>query len=261
MPSKSVQGEGASRTTEEVPILTPGTLENLTSKINNKLQNPSQVTVSRQASHKNNKTLQRESGFGRFTSRTKKEERSKTEGKTRDGDIGKHGISSSTGNGQASGRKRQRNGDFKPGLREERKTKEAGVSEVHLNGTDTRSLQSEIALLGGSKDDIELLQGIESESDIDGDVEAGAARTQSGADDELRKFVHRLGFEKVIQRDFTDDAESEGEQVTQDVDNGSEKKAKAITAGQSDVNTSEMEVPSSKGKKKTSLVRVFNSNE
>ncbi|KAL8997527.1 MAG: hypothetical protein Q9169_003222 [Polycauliona sp. 2 TL-2023] len=111
---------------------------------------------------------------------------------------------------EARGKKRSSDG----------KLKQLSNGESHTNGVATAregdadphgersNLEQEILALGGSKDDLDLIEGDASESEIDGDAITSKAPVSKGLNKELLRFVKELGIKEMPQ-DVEELSESE----------------------------------------------------
>lgn len=102
---------------------------------------------------------------------------------------------------ETRGKKRSRDGQLKePTHGEIRTTGVATTRKSVANLTGERSdLEQDILALGGSKDDLDLIEGDASESEIDGDASTSKAPTSKGLKKELLRFVQELGIKEVPQ--------------------------------------------------------------
>lgn len=120
----------------------------------------------------------------------------------------------------AQGKKRDRNGDVI--AREEKKggkskqTKPEGSKKD--NSDDT--LRQEILALGGTEEDLDLLAGVDSESEVEG----AASNGKKGGDDDLRKELSKMleAAGHVVPDDLEDDEaeqpEEEGKEAEDDIE-------------------------------------------
>jgi ribosome biogenesis protein MAK21 len=134
--------------------------------------------------------------------------------------------------GSAQGKKRDRNGDVI--AREEQKgdQKKQGKPEGPKKSIKNDTLREEILALGGTEEDLELLDGVDSESEVEGAPSKG----KKGGDEDLRKELSKMleAAGHVVPDDLEDDeaeaeeeaeAEAEAEAEEDDVeeaDDGSE---------------------------------------
>lgn len=97
------------------------------------------------------------------------------------------------------GKKRSSDGQLKePNNREFRTNGAATTRESHANLSGERSaLEQDVLALGGSKDDLDLVKGDASESEIDGDASTSKAPASKGLKKELLRFVQELGIKEV----------------------------------------------------------------
>ncbi|GAA5999928.1 RNA-binding ribosome biosynthesis protein MAK21 [Rhodotorula paludigena] len=83
---------------------------------------------------------------------------------------------------------------------------------------DDSALRAEILALGGAEDDLDLLDGVDSESEVEGDEPAGAAKGDAGLLKDLRSFVKGLDFSAAGASALADEDE-EVEGATDDEEN------------------------------------------
>lgn len=121
----------------------------------------------------------------------------------------------------AQGKKRDRNGDVI--AREEKKggksnqTKPKGLQK----GNDNDTLRQEILALGGTEEDLDLLAGVDSESEVEGAPSKG----KKGGEDDLRKELSKMleAAGHVVPDDLEDDeAEDPEKDEEQEVEADSE---------------------------------------
>lgn len=109
----------------------------------------------------------------------------------------------------AQGKKRDRNGDV---IAREEKDKSAKAGKAGKKGQDQDTLRQEILALGGTEDDLDLLDGVDSEAEVEG------IAAKSGDDDlrkELSKMLEAAGH--VVPEDLgDDDVEEEEEEEDED---------------------------------------------
>lgn len=134
-------------------------------------------------------------------------------------------IAPKTGKNQesAQGKKRDRNGDVI--AREEKKggrNKQAKPESVKKDSKD-ETLRQEILALGGTEDDLDLLAGVDSESEVEGAPSKG----KKGGDDDLRKELSKMleASGHVVPDDLPDEEveQEEDEEAEDDIDENKEK--------------------------------------
>ncbi|KAJ5893995.1 hypothetical protein N7495_005686 [Penicillium taxi] len=107
------------------------------------------------------------------------------------------------------GKKRDRNGDVIA-----RDEKKGGSSKKTTDDVDT--LRQEILALGGTEEDLELLEEVDSESEVEGESKP---KGKSGDDDlrkELAKMLQAAG--QVVPEDLGDDEVEEGEDIEEEAE-------------------------------------------
>lgn len=116
------------------------------------------------------------------------------------------------------GKKRDRNGDvIARGGKKETETKPSKSSGMDENDT----LRQEILALGGTEEDLDLLAGIESDSEVEGAKEAPKKSNNKSDDDFLRKELSSMlaAAGQVVPDDLPDDeAEAEDEEDEEEED-------------------------------------------
>jgi ribosome biogenesis protein MAK21 len=124
----------------------------------------------------------------------------------------------------AQGKKRDRNGDVI--AREEQKgdQKKQGKPEGPKKSIKNDTLREEILALGGTEEDLELLDGVDSESEVEGAPSKG----KKGGDEDLRKELSKMleAAGHVVPDDLEDDEaeaeEEDAEAEAEEADDGSE---------------------------------------
>ncbi|KAL8729892.1 MAG: hypothetical protein Q9166_004449 [cf. Caloplaca sp. 2 TL-2023] len=118
---------------------------------------------------------------------------------------------------QSQGKKRTRDGQLKA----------SSNGKVHVSGTTTghethkftpeepSNLKQEILALGGTKDDLKLIEVDASDSEIEGDASASKEPASNGLKKELSRLVQELGIEKVPPK--VDDESGEDGSAAQDI--------------------------------------------
>lgn len=92
-----------------------------------------------------------------------------------------------------------------------------------LGGTDSSlDLEKEILALGGSKDDLKLIEDATSGSEIDGDAPGSKKPALNGLEKELRRYVKELGIDEVSQ-ELDEDPTLELEEEEPAVENKADK--------------------------------------
>ncbi|KAI4261793.1 MAG: hypothetical protein L6R42_003017 [Xanthoria sp. 1 TBL-2021] len=116
------------------------------------------------------------------------------------GAKGRAGGTPNTGS-ETRCKKRSSDGQLKePSNREVRPNGAATTRESHANRSGKRStLEQDVLALGGSKDDVDLIEGYASVSEIDGDASTSKAPTSKGLKKELVRFVQELGIKEAHQ--------------------------------------------------------------
>jgi ribosome biogenesis protein MAK21 len=124
--------------------------------------------------------------------------------------------------GSAQGKKRDRNGDVI--AREEQKgdQKKQGKSEGPKKSIKNDTLREEILALGGTEEDLDLLDGVDSESEVEGAPSKG----KKGGDEDLRKELSKMleAAGHVVPDDLEDDeAEAEEEDAEAEAEDEDEE--------------------------------------
>lgn len=135
----------------------------------------------------------------------------------------------------AQGKKRDRNGDVI--AREEKKGGEAKQSKPESskkdNGNDT--LRQEILALGGTEEDLDLLAGVDSESEVEGAPSKG----KKGGEDDLRKELSKML--EAAGHVVPDDLEDEEAEQPEEEDNDEEAEDDVQVSEEDGEETSEAE--------------------
>ncbi|KAJ5587631.1 uncharacterized protein N7459_003396 [Penicillium hispanicum] len=155
----------------------------------------------------------------------------------------------------AQGKKRDRNGDViareKKGGKDKRGQPEKIQPEQKGNSDDT--LRQEILELGGTEEDLDLLAGIDSESEVEG---APSKPKGKGGDDDLRKELSKMleAAGHVVPDDLADEAEEEDAEDDiendENEDNGNDEEHSESEQDVSDISDMD-EVPAPKANSKT----------
>lgn len=127
--------------------------------------------------------------------------------------------------GSAQGKKRDRNGDVIARGEQKGDQKKQGKPEGPKKNIKNDTLREEILALGGTEEDLELLDGVDSESEVEGAPSKG----KKGGDEDLRKELSKMleAAGHVVPDDLEDDeAEAEADEDEEDdieeADDGSE---------------------------------------
>ncbi|KAL8767024.1 MAG: hypothetical protein Q9194_006112, partial [Teloschistes cf. exilis] len=141
------------------------------------------------------------------------------------------------------GKKRSRDGqlkvssNWKPGSDGAEKGSKKG-----LRGTGSSlDLEKEILALGGSKDDLKLIEDATSGSEIDGDAPSSKRPASNGLGKELLRYVKELGIDQVSQ-DLDEDRTSELEDEEWVVENTVDKDTASIRSAKAGTVPSQLQV-------------------
>lgn len=126
--------------------------------------------------------------------------------------------------GSAQGKKRDRNGEVIS--REEQKgdKKKQGKPDGIKKSSKNDALREEILALGGTEEDLELLDGIDSESEVEG----APSKEKKGGDEDLRKELSKMleAAGHVVPDDLEDDeVEAEEEEAQAEAEAEAEEDA------------------------------------
>ncbi|KAL8766349.1 MAG: hypothetical protein Q9209_006876 [Squamulea sp. 1 TL-2023] len=114
---------------------------------------------------------------------------------------------------EARGKKRLRDGQLKDPSDRELRTN--GTFTTQENGQNTIGaqaiLEQEILALGGSKEDLELIKGDASDSEIEANASTSKDPASKALKKELLRFVQDLGITEALQEDQADSESGEGE--------------------------------------------------
>lgn len=164
----------------------------------------------------------------------------------------------------AHGKKRDRNGDViareeKKGGKDKRGQPEKIQPEKKGNNDD--ALRQEILALGGTEEDLDLLAGIDSESEVEG---APSKPKGQGGDEDLRKELSKMleAAGHVVPDDIADEeaGEDEEEGTEDDIENEYNGTDEVIDNSESEQDVSDIsdmdEVPAPKANSKTKASEV-----
>ena len=102
-------------------------------------------------------------------------------------------------NPDVRGKKRQRDGQLKEPSNGNLHISSKTTTKGSHDKADKASLEQELLAVGGSKDDLDLIEGYASDSEIEGDASTLRNPTSKGLEKELQRFVQELGIKDVPQ--------------------------------------------------------------
>ena len=108
----------------------------------------------------------------------------------------------------SQGKKRLRDGCIKEES-DETKAKNVGTSKRNIGSGNDNSIDEEIRVLGGTKEDVELVANIISGSEIEDEEARPSKDPGDGLEKEVLKLVRQLGVDRVAQKDLMADSDFE----------------------------------------------------
>ena len=219
MPSEDKESSGENLQASQLPHFNSDTLERLTQKIASKIKKPDSGTVSKAPNVKPKKNK-----LDHFES--KRELSNKAKASKSIATVQSNGTSPATEPIETA--PRSKSGQGKKRLRYGR-VKATGsvrrgndVNNIKLGSRSEKTLlpersniQDEIEALGGTKDDLELIADVQSDSEIEGDTTGLDRATGGSLTKELQKLVRQLGVDKAAQKEILEPSNSEEEEDVQ----------------------------------------------
>ena len=134
-------------------------------------------------------------------------------------------------NPKTQNKKRSSDGQLKQQTGSDQTFDTQGVTKKREDHTDLQqersTLQQAILALGGSKNDLDLIQGEASESEVDGDASVSKSTGSKELKNELLRYVQELGIMEVP-REIQEVSESEEHEVSSNPRNTKSKASETI---------------------------------
>ena len=214
MPSENKESSGENSQASQLPQFNADTLERLTEKIASKIKKPNNSTVSKAGKAELKKNRPEHVGSKQELSNKAKAPRPifavQSNGTTPATKV----IETASRPKPGQGKKRLRDGRVKT-------TSSAGkgndVNNIKLGPRPEKTLlpeksniEDDIEALGGTKDDLDLIADVPSDSEIEGDTTGFDGASGGSLTTELQKLVRQLGVDKVAQKEILKPSSSEG---------------------------------------------------
>ena len=199
----------------KTPQIDPGNINGLTSKIEEKLREPSEVSKKRQKP---------KSDLPSSQSKFAKSSHSPSKKLPKSGKAAAQAPAARTPasakNASVQSKKRMRDGRLKdsgnfPNSKSGANTIELGHrGKGASDGDDVDLLRNEVVSLGGSDGDINLVDGVRSDSEFEGDEGGHIRKSDEGLNRETMGMLRQLGIDKIDHQSTKDDFS--GEDSTQE---------------------------------------------
>lgn len=227
MPTNSQKLSASTITEDHVLDFNPDALRSLTNKIQSSLKNQGKGAISKDTpARPKTKTPNVSQKTREYAAKapvsTSSPNALKAAGKGRTA-IGKQ--TSIMAQKTSQGKKRLRDGRVKE---EGRGTKGNNVNAIELGTRNQKigshnnaSIDDEIRALGGTKEDVDLIAGILSESEMEGEEAGPSKKSGNGLEKELQQLVRQLGVDRRGQEEKMADSESdEADEIEELEENG-----------------------------------------
>jgi ribosome biogenesis protein MAK21 len=156
----------------------------------------------------------------------------------------------------AQGKKRDRNGEVI--AREEKKVgkNQQEKPKGSKKSNDDETLRQEILAMGGTEEDLDLLAGVDSESEVEGDAPTSKGK---GGDEDLRKQLSSMleAAGHVVPEDLEDDEVEEEEPEAEENEEDMEAEESEVEAQSSGPDSDIEEAPAPKDKAEIPIHKEF----
>ena len=218
MPTLSSKSNASYSTENQVPDFNSDTLRNLTEQIESNLKNQGKEAISKGAAARPNTNVNekfREDAIGSPVLISAIQAASN--GSTAPGRQ-QPTVASMT----SHGKKRSRDGRIKE-KKDKTKgkyvdTNKFGANDMNLGSDNDNNIDKEIRALGGTKEDIDLIANIMSESEMEDEQARPSKNRGNDFEKEILQLVRQLGVDRVAKKELVAESESEEANEVEELD-------------------------------------------
>ena len=219
MPSEDKESSGENLQASQLPHFNSDTLERLTQHIASKIKKPDSGTGSKARNVKPKKNKLDHSESQRELSNKAKASTSIATVQSIGTSPATEPIETASRSKSDQGKKRLRDGRVKATgsvrRRDDVNNIKLGSRQENPLLPERGNIQDEIEALGGTKDDLELIADVQSDSEIEGDTTGLDGASGGSLTKELQKMVRQLGVDKAAQKEILEPQNSEEEEHVQ----------------------------------------------